>query len=97
MYPRTSVMTMSAPVGPYRRAVGTKTVPMHFHLTPDVREKIVAYARSAGVPQWTIIEAAINAGEPDETGVPVGWDLPGHEDTLLPGLNDGGGAVRNSP
>lgn len=71
---------------------------MHLFLTPEVKNKIDAFARQAGVPQWAIVEAAILAGEPDdETGIPVGWDLPVDGETSLPGMNGGGGAVRSSP
>lgn len=89
---------MAAPTRRVRRPIGTETVAVHLFLTPEVKNKIDAYAHRAGVPQWAIVEAAILAGEPDsETGIPKGWDLPDAGATSLPGINGGGGAVRSDP
>lgn len=95
---RSSVVGMAASTRRVRRPIGTETIAVHLFLTPEVKNRIDAYARQADVPQWAIVEAAILAGEPDsETGIPKGWDLPDNGATSLPGVSDGGGAVRSSP
>jgi hypothetical protein len=63
---------------PFRRKRGTPTVGVQVNITPDVKELIDSYMAAAGVPQWAVVEAAIRAGQPDESGIPVGWDLPRH-------------------
>lgn len=64
---------------PYRRKRGTPTVGIQVNITPDVKALLDAYSAAAGnAPQWAVIEAAIRAGTPDVTGVPVGWDLERH-------------------
>ncbi|WMY80062.1 hypothetical protein [Citricoccus sp. I39-566] len=68
---------------PNRRKRGTPTVGIQVNISPDVKQKIDAYAAAADAPQWAVIEAAIRAGTPDETGIPVGWDLPRHPALLL--------------
>lgn len=98
MYPMLYCEYMPAPTRRVRRPIGTETVAVHLFLTPDVKNRIDTYARHADVPQWAIVEAAILAGEPDsETGIPKGWDLPDSAAAALPGVTDGGGAVRSSP
>lgn len=89
---------MASPARRARRPIGTKTIAVHLFLTPEVKHKIDSFARAASVPQWAVVEAAINAAQPDDnTGIPVGWDLPVDNESSLPGVADGGGAVRNSP
>lgn len=68
---------------PNRRKRGTPTVGVQVNITPDVKELIDRYMAAAGVPQWAVIESAIRAGQPDETGIPVGWDLPRHPTLAL--------------
>ncbi len=51
---------------------------------PDVKELIDHYAALSGLPQWAIVEAAIRAGRPDSTGIPVSWNLPDPDQEGLP-------------
>lgn len=60
----------------YRRPRGTPTVALNLFVAPEVKQKIDSYASRANVPIWAIVEAAINAGQADEDGIPKGWDLP---------------------
>ncbi len=80
-----------------RRRRGTPTTAMHVFLAPDVKELIDIYAHRANMPIWAIVEAAMRAGVPDESGIPAGWDLPENNPAALPGINGGGDAVRSSP
>src|SRR5690625_3224592 len=73
----------------YRRPRGTPTVALNLFVAPDVKEKIDSYAANANAPIWAIVEAAIRAGVPDETGVPAGWEVPGRDEATLPGLERG--------
>lgn len=71
---------------PYRRPKGTPTVSLNLFVAPDVKEKIDAYASIANAPLWAIVEAAIRAGVPDESGIPADWTIlgPDNEPWLLP-------------
>lgn len=71
----------------YRRPRGTATdtVQMHVTVTPEVKALADQYAAAAGAPLWAIIEAAILAGTPDESGVPPEWSVWTPKDTL-PGI-----------
>lgn len=80
----------------YRRPRGTPTVALNLFVAPDVKDKIDTYAANANAPIWAIVEAAIRAGVPDETGVPTGWDVPGRDPNTLPGLEAEGGHARKS-
>lgn len=62
----------------YRRPRGTPTVALNLFVAPEVKDLIDTYAAQANVPIWAIVESAIRAGKPDSSGVPQGWDLPGH-------------------
>ncbi len=75
----------------YRRPRGTPTVALNLFVAPEVKELIDTYAARAQMPIWAIVEAAIRAGEPDESGIPVGWELPPVTDQPRPDLNDAGG------
>lgn len=80
----------------YRRPRGTPTVALNLFVSPEVKQQIDSYASRANVPIWAIIEAAVKAGQPDEDGIPKGWDLPRH-----PRLDDvtqepGGEPVRHA-
>lgn len=80
----------------YRRPRGTPKVALNLFVSPEVKQRIDSYAKRADVPIWAIVEAAVNAGQPDEDGIPKGWDLPRH-----PRLDDaddepGGGPVRRT-
>lgn len=59
-----------------------------------MKDLLDTYAARAGLPQWAILEAAIRAGEPDETGLPANWDLPVRDTDMLPGIE--GGKARKS-
>ena len=78
----------------YRRPRGTPTVALNLFVAPDVKEKIDTWAANANVPIWAIVEAAVRAGVPDESGVPEGWEIPGRDVETLPGLE--GGSARKS-
>lgn len=67
-----------------RRKRGTPTVALNMFVAPDVKELIDRYASISGAPQWAIVEAAIRAGTPDSTGLPVGWDVPKSQEEGLP-------------
>src|SRR5699024_10715213 len=90
MYPA-SVSSMSTP---FRRPRGTPTRPLYIFEEPDVKDLLDTYASRAGLPQWAILEAAIRAGKPDETGLPANWDLPVRDTDVLPGIE--GGSTRKS-
>lgn len=81
-----------------RRPRGTPTVPLNVFILPEAKKRIDDVCALANLPIWAVVEAAIFAAETDpETGIPVGWDLPDLRGTSLPGMSDGGGAVRSSP
>lgn len=88
--------TVTGMASQYRRKRGTPTVALNLFVAPDVKEKIDRYAANANAPIWAIIEAAINAGQPDDTGVPNGWDVEGRDPATLPGLEEGGRARRSA-
>ncbi|CEG87476.1 Protein of unknown function [Propionibacterium freudenreichii] len=60
----------------FRRDRGAPTVALHIFVAPDVKDKLDAYARAKGAPQWAVLEAAIRAGAPGDDGWPQGWELP---------------------
>lgn len=62
----------------YRRPRGTPKVALNLFVAPEVKELIDGYAARADAPIWAIVEAAIRAGKPDDSGIPAGWDLPRH-------------------
>lgn len=66
----------------YRRPRGTETVQMHVTVTPEVKALADRYAEAAGAPLWAVVEAAILAGTPDDTGVPAGWEVWTPKDAL---------------
>lgn len=53
-------------------------------ITPEVKRLIDAYAARANSPIWAVVEAAVLAGVPDETGIPTGWNLRGPAGDQLP-------------
>jgi len=79
----------------YRRPRGTPKVALNLFVAPEVKELIDAYAARANAPLWAIVEAAVRAGAPDETGLPAGWTLPSEGDTL-PTFEHGSAPVRHS-
>lgn len=60
----------------YRRPRGTPKVALNLFVAPEVKELIDTYAARANAPIWAVVEAAIRAGVPDQSGIPAGWDLP---------------------
>lgn len=80
----------------YRRPRGTPKVALNLFVAPEVKEMIDTYATRANAPIWAIVEAAIRAGEPDESGLPVGWDLPRHPHLDLDDQQRGGEPMRRA-
>lgn len=79
----------------YRRPRGTPKVALNLFVAPEVKELIDTYAARANAPIWAVVEAAIRAGAPDGSGIPVGWDLPDHP-TLDVDNTRGGADVRRT-
>lgn len=80
----------------YRRPRGTPKVALNLFVAPEVKDLIDTYAARANVPIWAVVEAAIRAGVPDDTGIPARWDLPSPstQPTLDVGGANGGADVR---
>lgn len=64
----------------YRRRRGTPTVALNAFVAPDVKQRLDEVAAAAQMPLWAAIEAAVRAGVPDATGIPVGWQFPSADD-----------------
>ena len=69
---------------PMRRKRGTPTVQLNLNVAPDIKARIDHIAAHANVPVWAVVEAAIEAGQDDATGIPTNWNLHRHpEETLM--------------